>query len=245
MNRWASFIFIFGFVFLYPDFVSLEYPSAQIIVWNVGQGQWITRVEKDHCLHFDFGGEFNPIELVSKTCSGRINALALSHPDKDHHNFLKSIRNRLNNICLIGPSWTSSAIKRTKANGIKRCWSEPQKTTWYFNAKTIRPKDDNFSSQIAIHKHWLITGDAPISLEKLWLQSVPKPKLITHLVLGHHGSKTSTSKELLNSLPSLKQCIASSREKKYGHPHRDVRIRVKTVCGLLRTEDWGHIHFYD
>ena len=31
--------------------------AKRLIVWNVGQGQWVTWVQDKVCLHFDAGGE--------------------------------------------------------------------------------------------------------------------------------------------------------------------------------------------
>jgi competence protein ComEC len=211
----------------------------------VGQGQWATKVEKVTCLHFDFGGEFNPIHSVKKFCHDKSNALVLSHPDKDHYAFLKSIMIHLNNVCLAGPAWTPKTIRRVGARGLPFCSETIASAHWYFNPSKRKKADDNESSQISYIQNWLIPGDAPISLEKKWLSTVPNIKLISHLLLGHHGSKTSTSNELLMALPNINQCIASSREKKYGHPHRDVRIRLRKYCALIRTEDWGNLHFLD
>lgn len=235
--------FVLYFLLFCPQKISHEFPADQWIIWNVGQGQWVTRVNKQTCVHFDFGGEFNPIDSIVGLCRWRMNALVLSHTDSDHFNFMKFIKLNLKNLCLLGPSWQSQTIHKMKAKALLPCFENPNNLRWYFQNLMIRKKDDNFRNQMAFDKKWLIPGDAPIKLEKMWMASRPPVQSITHLLLGHHGSKTSTSKELLAQLVNLKQCVSSSRQKKYGHPHRDVRIRIKSHCHLIRTEDWGNIHF--
>jgi competence protein ComEC len=63
------------------------------------------------------------------------------------------------------------------------------------------------------------------------------------LILGHHGSQTSSSQAFLTQArPGL--AIASARRARYGHPHRKVvsRLRQKKIP-TLTTEDWGSLFF--
>lgn len=251
-------------LFFFTRSTILEYASPQWIVWNVGQGQWVTYVHQHHCWHFDFGGEKNPIKEVYKYCYWRENRLILSHPDRDHYIFIKSMKQKLKQLCLYGPSWKKIPLQKVGATDIKYCSSiEDKNKLWtkdfaFFQTQSIQrqnnkrgalisKKDKNILSQIVHSTDWLIPGDAPQSIEKEWLRLTPDPKeeTITKLLLGHHGSKTSTSLELLQKLSRLSQCIASSREKKYGHPHRDVRLRLRSFCSLVRTEDWNHLHYFE
>jgi competence protein ComEC len=220
-----------------------EHPQSQWIIWNVGQGQWITHVSQSVCRHFDFGGEFNPIRRVQQYCIWRENRLILSHPDRDHYNFLKSIQARLRNVCWEGSSWRQHPPPRRLWKNLSPCKTTNPTELRLDSPRLTKSKDKNFHSQIALSKNWLIPGDATKSAEKHWLQIHPHVKSVTHLVLGHHGSKTSSSTELLEKLIHLKQCIASSRTKKYGHPHRDVRRRIRSLCSLVLTEDWHHLHY--
>lgn len=99
----------------------------------------------------------------------------------------------------------------------------------------------NESSQVFWFKKVLIPGDSPQKQEKKWDRS----KLLsnTHfLLLGHHGSRTSTSLDLLEHLGHLKLGIASARKYRYGHPHKETILRMKKFRHpLLSTEDWGNI----
>jgi competence protein ComEC len=223
----------------------LELPTPQWIIWNVGQGQWVTQVRHDQCWHFDFGGEINPIKAVERYCSWRQNILLLSHADRDHFNFLISMRKKFKNICLLGPSWKKLPLQKVQAHNLPSCDSAPNAALEFFLPSVRATKDDNLGSQIVEWDDWLIPGDAPKSAEKSWLKVDQAHSEVKKLLLGHHGSKTSTSLELLMDLPQLLQCISSSRKKKYGHPHREVRNRIKTFCSLVLTEDWNHLHFLE
>ena len=69
-------------------------------------------------------------------------------------------------------------------------------------------------------------------------------KAVRILVVGHHGSRTSTSKELLESLTHLHAGLVSARAAKYGHPHNQVISQfAQQKTPLLTTEKWGHLIF--
>lgn len=92
--------------------------------------------------------------------------------------------------------------------------------------------------------HALFPGDSPRAQEKRWFPQAPLDTRI--LVLGHHGSRTATSHQLVARLRHLKMAIASARFKKYGHPHIETKARLKQAhVPLLKTEDWGHLIFLD
>ncbi len=60
------------------------------IIWNVGQGQWVTQVSAQSCLHFDMGGgEFFPWTKIHQQCASKNNLIFLSHADDDHINALR------------------------------------------------------------------------------------------------------------------------------------------------------------
>lgn len=89
----------------------------------------------------------------------------------------------------------------------------------------------------------LVSGDSPQRAEKIWAFDLPLG--IDKYILGHHGSRTSTSDYLLQHLPQLKFAISSARKKRYGHPHIEViRKLLEQNIPLLQTEKWGNFSFY-
>ncbi|WP_413584632.1 ComEC/Rec2 family competence protein [Bdellovibrio sp. HCB274] len=119
-----------------------------------------------------------------------------------------------------------------------------QGLTVFKKSRKAKPKaDTNAASQVVAFKRFLFPGDSPIKAESLW-QGLPWVTNARVLVLGHHGSRTSTSEELLDHLPVLKMAIASARWERYKHPHAEVIYRLKKrQIPLLKTEDWGNIWF--
>lgn len=221
----------------------------QWVVWNVGQGQWITRVKGPHCWHFDFGGEKNPIREVRELCRWKKNFFILSHEDRDHYSFLPSAAKHLPRSCLYGPSWHRIDEKKVAHHGLPFCDSEvPLKPTLIHNSPEAKSlKETNAKSQWASFDHWLLTGDSSKKGERDKVEKIKDLdwKNLEVFILGHHGSRYSNSLELLQKLKNLHLCISSSRFKKYGHPHQETIKRIKPFCPLLRTEDWHHIHIFD
>ena len=233
-------IFIFIISVLFPVLATEDFKSV-FIVWNVGQGQWVTKVDHEACLHFDVGGEFKPSSQKLKLyCDKKQNALFFSHWDWDHIGLVKYLDLHLPQVCIAQmPGGVGSESKVRLLKSIPACAKKN------FSVQTLfahDAKSTNANSNIFVQRDILIPGDSPTSQEKLWLHQLTSSLKIHTLILGHHGSRTSTSLELLSALPHLRLAIVSARKKRYGHPHLQTLFRLqKHHISVLRTEDWGHI----
>lgn len=236
------------FLAMMPSYVSdASFMHARFIVWNVGQGQWTTFLTAKACHHFDLGGERFPARKIQKLCGGRKNYFYISHWDWDHLSFLAWASRRLPQNCVRVPPLGATSFKKRKIlEGIRPCapGSDLQLTELTdFSAESKSLRANELSHVLKVDETILIPGDSTKRQEKLWVESSLLAE-IKILVLGHHGSATSSSDYLLRNLPRLKIAIASAREKKYGHPHPEVRARLRKLhVPLLRTEDWGNIYF--
>jgi competence protein ComEC len=210
------------------------------IVWNVGQGQWVTRVDSETCFHFDLGGEKFPLKKLSYFCGNKENRIYLSHWDLDHINGLPKARRLFSNICL--------ALKPTGAHRREKLLKElptcPLKVPTLEIWRGSTQQDSNSQSHVVAFDGFLMPGDSPKKQEELWAQQMNSLAAVKILVLGHHGSRTSTSENLLHHLKSLKMAVSSARWARYRHPHVEVQLLMrKKQAPLLRTEDWGHLYF--
>lgn len=90
--------------------------------------------------------------------------------------------------------------------------------------------------------HILFTGDAEDSTEReLTFFGMPIDADI--LKVGHHGSKTSTVQEFLETVSPTYAVVSSGRGNQFGHPHPDVVGRLKAFgVTILRTDEVGDIH---
>lgn len=211
---------------------------SKFTLWNVGQGQWVTLSTATHCHHIDSGGEFVDWASINKSCSKKINTIRFTHYDWDHIRFVNQLRDLSSIVCRESiPRYPIPSEKRKIIESIPICKSSSSVRLIYAG----HPKSSNHQSHVFhILNKFLIPGDSPSSLEAQWIN---KPEVSTEvLVLGHHGSRTSTSSALLHRF-RFKQALVSARKKRYGHPHKIVQERLKKYrIPLIKTEEWGNIH---
>ena len=89
----------------------------------------------------------------------------------------------------------------------------------------------------------MLTGDAPVSTEKIVLSENTSNKLkSTVLKVGHHGSRTSTSAEFLEAISPEYAFISDAKDNSYGHPHKEI-LDILNQFGvkILRTDEIGTI----
>lgn len=87
----------------------------------------------------------------------------------------------------------------------------------------------------------LITGDTNAAGERRLLQQQTLPDLEV-LVVGHHGSKTATTLELLHATAPDAAVISVSAENNHGHPAQETLDRLTLYgCYIFRTDQMGTI----
>ena len=87
----------------------------------------------------------------------------------------------------------------------------------------------------------LITGDMNMAAERQLIAEYDLPD-IEALVVGHHGSKSSTSEELLEAV-TPEVGIISVGDNSYGHPTEDaLRRLVLADVDICRTDKQGTVH---
>jgi competence protein ComEC len=89
----------------------------------------------------------------------------------------------------------------------------------------------------------LITGDRSSAGEMDLLRTIELPELDV-LVVGHHGSKSSTSEALLTKTSPEIAIISVGADNFYGHPSQDTLQRLEDAgCRIYRTDLHGTITF--
>jgi competence protein ComEC len=265
-----SSLLIFFLLSLSSKFTASEQNlQSQFIIWNVGQGQWTTLSQENICIHFDFGGESLPLSKLRSLCYRKKNILLLSHWDLDHLSGIAKIKH-WPDVCLRS-SPDGSMISNYKKNlmlGVRNCNANGPSQNLGLTEKFLldtdssilfsparqgsshtpqkranKQRSSNDLSLVYATGSVLIPGDSTHQQEEIWSKN-SRLKNIHGLVLGHHGSRTSTSEVLMNRLPNLKWAVASARWVRYKHPHPEVTNRLrKHKVPLLLTEDWGHLRF--
>ena len=89
----------------------------------------------------------------------------------------------------------------------------------------------------------LITGDRDSGGENALLEQYPIPELEL-LVVGHHGSKTSTGFNLLQATSPAVAVISVGEDNDYNHPSQDTLDRLRiSGCEVWRTDINGTLIF--
>ena len=111
----------------------------------------------------------------------------------------------------------------------------------FLNTKIYDNENDNSNvtyTNILGYK-FLLMGDASTTKEKDILNKYNLSN-ITFLKVGHHGSKTSTSKEFVSKITPKYAIISVGKNNRYGHPNKEVLDNLKNT-NIYRTDLDGTI----
>ncbi|EHX3801878.1 DNA internalization-related competence protein ComEC/Rec2, partial [Listeria monocytogenes] len=90
-------------------------------------------------------------------------------------------------------------------------------------------------------KIWLFTGDLEANGEKGISEQPIKADI---LKVGHHGSKTSSSKEFIQKVKPTFAVISCGLNNRFGHPHAETINTIETAgVTILRTDVQGEITY--
>ena len=84
-------------------------------------------------------------------------------------------------------------------------------------------------------------GDAGVEVEEYLIEKY-NLKDIDILKVGHHGSKTSSSKEFLNQISPKYSIISVGKNNRYGHPNKEVLENLNN-SKIYRTDYDGSLMF--
>ena len=114
---------------------------------------------------------------------------------------------------------------------------------YFLNNKDYGNENDNSSviyTELNNHK-FLFMGDAGVEVEKYLLEKYNLQD-IDILKVGHHGSKTSSSKEFINEINPKYSIISVGKNNRYGHPNKEVLENLDD-SKIYRTDQDGSIMF--
>jgi len=221
---------------------------------NIGQGDSSLIVSKrGESILIDCGPNSKVIDQIENKLgywNKKIDLLIITHGDKDHYGGCRDIIERFEvskvmingvldsknksytallefiktqNIQIL-PSLTNTYI--TIQDNIELQLLNPQTNLW---GQEIR--DDNPESIVILvrsaNNTILLTGDANEATEAKILSQYPQLD-VDILKAGHHGSKTSTSDKLLDTITPKQVIISAGANNSYNHPHPDIINKLKT-----------------
>lgn len=168
-----------------------------------------------------------------------IHTFIITHGDSDHTNGALDVIKELNVKKVYLNSYTDTEEEKTIINN----FSNIEKVKGIF---TIDPniiiyndynQDENDDSLITYFKDYqiLLTGDASQEIEEKLEFDV-----VNILKVGHHGSKTSTSKDFISKIKPKFSLISVGQNNRYKHPHIEVLETLKE-SQILMTSKSGMI----
>lgn len=225
---------------------------------DVGQGQAILLQSEGKTYLVDCGGDYDEetADIVSETLLSqgirRLDGIVLTHYDGDHSGGAAYLLSRIDTDLLLLPHSNDAGgvgayLAEIVEDGV---WRIKKDTVLSFgNAKLtlfapISYNSGNESSMSVLFQTEkcaiLITGDMGEDGERLLMKYHELPQ-VDVLVVGHHGSKYSTSELLLETVcPSF--AFISVGENSYGHPAQVILDRlVQYGCIIYRTDENGTI----
>ena len=251
------------FLLIYPYGYSLD-NSLNVYYLDVSQGDasLIISPRKKEVTMIDTGGlttdenyytAKNIIKFLHSINIKKIDNLIISHGDFDH---IGNAFYLVNNIKVGKVIFNNNEFNELETNLIKILQDkkiEFQKgnsnlqgkyLTWQFlNTRLYDNENDN--SLVTYLKYqdytFLFMGDASKLTEEDVIKKYKLPK-IDFLKVGHHGSKTSSSKEFISKINPKYSIISVGRKNKYGHPNKEVLNNLDN-SKIYRTDQDGSIMF--
>jgi len=236
--------------------------KLQALALDVGQGQSILLSSGGQRVLVDCGGsawkdpgQTAADQLSSMGCR-ELDYLVLTHYDQDHINGVTALLNRLPVKTLLLPDAEDpgkagfAVLTAAEAHGAEvRYIRRPTSLSLGTADLTVYPplgtEGDNERGLAVLCTagdfDLLITGDMNAATERLLLERYALPDTEV-LVVGHHGSKYSTSNDLLEAL-TPETAIISVGSNSYGHPADEtLRRLVESGAAICRTDKQGTIH---
>jgi len=231
-------------------------------VLDVGQGQTVVLTSPEFTAMIDVGAGrgFHAGHIASEYLFGRniysLDFLILTHFHQDHINGLDTLLRRMDVGRILLPDRPEGNRAKDRVLASAEIWGVP---VYFIRSDTVFPFGDSSLHVIApvagaMHSEnergitvlasagdfdVLIMGDLYSTMERRLVQLVDLPS-VEVLVVGHHGSRTSTSYELLEAITPRVALISLGYENQHGHPHWDVLSRLyRFGTSIYRTDRSG------
>ena len=230
-----------------------------VIFFDVGQGDSIllknnnivNLIDSGGSLYYDYDKRI--IKSLKSFGINKVDNLIISHGDFDH---MGEAINLVNNfkvekvIFNCGPynNLEQELIKVLDKKKIKyysyiKELNHDNNKLYFLQTKEYDNENDNSNviyTEINGYK-FMFMGDASITTEKEILSKYNLSN-IDVLKVGHHGSKTSSSKEFINDINPKYSVISVGKNNRYGHPNKEVLNNLED-SKIYRTDQDGSIMF--
>lgn len=237
------------------------FAQTDVHVLDVGQGLSVLIESQGHYMLYDGGDSDKSSYVVSYLQNEGVPSLdyvVASHYDADHLNGIVGALNVFQAANVWGPNYTTdtnifeSFNTTMAAKGLTKSQPAVGTTVQLGDAsiQVLAPSSSSYSDannySIAIRVQdgttsFLITGDAEADSEaEMVATDLPLDSDV--YVMGHHGSGTSTSWDLLQAATPEYAVLSCGTGNSYGHPHIESMEKLQAMgIQLLRTDKQGNI----
>lgn len=230
----------------------------RLSVLDVGEGQCILIQSHDQYFMVDCGGNSDTgaadaaAQFLLSQGINHLDGIALTHYDYDHAGGLENFLSRIGTNALylpLVPGKDSDELYAQYVNVQPVMISENTCISLGGGSLTLSApgnlKSENENCMCVLFESpecdILITGDRGTSGEKRLMKSMQLPDVDIYIA-GHHGSKNSTSEELLQVIKPEIVIISVGDGNTYGHPAQAVLDRLeKFDCTVYRTDIHGNV----
>lgn len=234
---------------------------------DVGQGDAVLVETPDGVqLLIDGGPDSTVLRLLSRELPWFDTSLDMilgTHPDKDHIGGLidvlkryqvgKIITTENTGETMVASTFQKGLIAESVPVEMARAGQVYQlgaSTTLTIFAPANNPArlESNTSSIVARLSYgnidFMLTGDAPSSIEAYLVKMYGEELQSEVLKLGHHGSKTSSSELFLDVVKPRYAVVSTGKDNSYGHPHPSVvdAVSARNIT-FMNTAHEGSITF--
>ena len=253
------------FLFLVLIFNKYSYlfdNNAYIYFFDVGQGDSSLIVSSKHkeVILIDTGGLFanyypieNIINFLKSIGITKINYLILTHGDYDHMGYSSYLINnyKVKNVIFNNGTFNDLELELIDILNKKNItyyqsleYLNIANSKLYFLNKEIYNNENDNSSVLYLklsNYKFIFMGDASIDVENKLIKTYSLND-IDVLKVGHHGSKTSSSKDFINYINPKYSIISVGKNNLFGHPNKEV-LKVLEQSQVFRTDIKGSIEF--
>lgn len=235
--------------------------DVRMTVLDVGQGQCILLQSNGRTFVVDCGGS-SPETAADKAADtllsmgiSRVDGIILTHYDADHTGGLLPLLSRISTECILAPDIVSDTEAKRQIvaeyGDITMLLQEDAQISLGSSAIHLfasKYKAESNESGLCIlfdgeNCDILITGDRGELGETLLVKTRQLPE-VDVLIAGHHGSKYSTGKLLLDTVKPDTVIISAGADNPYGHPATELLERLASYgIRIYRTDLNGTVIF--
>lgn len=247
------------------------YGKLRITILDVGQGDGIW-IETDCGHHYviDAGstskskvGEYTLLPFLKYTGTDCIDAVFLTHLDRDHTSGIIELLENPAGICIKQIILSQAVIQDEAYDEMQRICKEHKIECKFLQAgdvltdadlllEVLHPTGEYITQSRNAYSlvlkleygafHALLTGDVEADGEMLAAQRLENDWKCHLYKAAHHGSGTSNTQVLLEQIKPDLTTISCAEDNRYGHPHQEVIQRLGEIGSqILVTKDTGAI----